>query len=711
MEKIMNKTTMTFRLTALSAALLAAQGQAVAADEETTRLTRPDSSLSIGIGALAGDRQQLGIYDGLDDDGAYLLLDADIRMRDEATGTWRTLEATNVGLESREIRGRIERQGDWGISLGYNQIPRSVPYTVNTGIQGVGTTTQVVSKPGIAPGSGRDLQMGTERDTVSLEFFKYLTAHLNARISFKNEQKDGTRHWGRGGQPEFAAEPIDAQTRQLEATLSYVGERLQVQGGYSGSWYDNANSLVDTLYQGDNPATLANHIYLSLPLDNQAHQVFVNGGYSFSPTTRASFKASYTHATQDEHLPTADIAGLALAAAPSHLDGEINTTLLQADFTARPLPQLNLLANLRYHNVDDDTPAHLVVSSGTTDVHSTPLSYETLSGKVEGVYRLPNGFNLIAGIDHSSQDRTVPVGTLDGSGHDTERYVPFRAELDETTYRIQLRRSLSETLNGAVALMYSERDGSEFAEAHHALGEINPINIADRAREKYRVTLDWTPNKDLGVQFNVEDAHDDYGDSALIYGVRSGTALLISVDADYAINDRWRVNAWFSHDDTTARQRNGRWDRVTEDHEADRTSHLQDIGNSFGLGVTGQVSPKFKVGGNLQWMRSRATYLDVITTDPTNPGADPAYPAGMSPLPEIKNTITRINLYGQYAIKKNADLRVDLIHERWSTDDWTWQFSTGSDFVYGSPNDGTTVITDPKQNATLLGVRYIHKFQ
>ena len=707
----MRTTTMSFKLTALSAALLAVYGSAMAKDDLDAQLTKPDSSISVGLGAMSGERAQLGIFDGLEDDGAYLLLDADIRLRDDATGLWKTLEATNMGLESREIKGRIEQQGNWGIGLGYNQTPRNAPYLVNTAIQGVGTTTPVTPKPGSVPGSGSDLQLGTQRDTVSLNFFKYLTPKMNIKVSFKNEEKDGTRHWGRGGQPEFAAEPIDSQTRQLEATLNYVGKDLQLQGGYSGSWFSNANSLVDSMYQGDNPAVLANHIYLSLPLDNEAHQVFVNGGYNFSPTTRASFKASHTLATQDEHLPTADIAGLALATAPGSLDGEIKTTLLQADLTARPMPQLNVLANLRYHNVDDNTPDHLVISSGGTDVHSTPLSYKTLSCKLEGVYRFAGGFNLTAGIDHSNQDRTVPVGTLDAGGHDTERYVPFRAELDETTYRIQLRRALSETLNGSVALLYSERGGPHFDEAHHAMGNINPINIADRDREKYRVSLDWTPTDNFGLQFIIEDAHDDYGDNTFEYGLRSGTALLISVDADYAINDRWRINGWFSHDDTTANQRNGRWDRITEDHEADRVADLQDIGNSLGLGITGQVNPKFKVGGNVQWMRSRATYLDAITTDPTNPGNDPAYPTGITPLPEIKNSITRVSLYGQYAIKKNADLRVDLVHERWSTDDWTWQFSDGSSFVYGTPNDGTMIITDPKQTATTVGVRYIYKFQ
>jgi hypothetical protein len=51
------------------------------------------------------------------------------------------------------------------------------------------------------------------------------------------------------------------------------------------------------------------------------------------------------------------------------------------------------------------------------------------------------------------------------------------------------------------------------------------------------------------------------------------------------------------------------------------------------------------------------------------------------------------------------------IHERWRTDDWTWSFSTGLPFTFGTTTDGTIVTAEPKQYATFLGARYIYKFQ
>ena len=57
---------------------------------------------------------------------------------------------------------------------------------------------------------------------------------------------------------------------------------------------------------------------------------------------------------------------------------------------------------------------------------------------------------------------------------------------------------------------------------------------------------------------------------------------------------------------------------------------------------------------------------------------------------------------------KKSGLRFDLIHERWKTDDWSWQFADGSPFVF---NDGTMILTNPEQNSTFVGARYIYKFQ
>lgn len=737
----MNKTMHTQKLTALAAALMAVFGYAQAEDDEVKKLITPESSISVGIGNWSNDRPHEGIYDGMRDEGLYGLVDANIIRRDDTTGTWMTFSARNLGLDTREIGASWLHQGVMGLSLDYSRTPRDNPYTFTTGLQGIGSSSLVVSGAGANALPSAQVELGTTRDLTSLGFYRNLMHGLDLKISFKNEDKEGTRQWGRGGAAEFMVEPINSTTRQVEATLSYAGEKLQLSGGYYGSWYQNQNSLVDTTRNGEDAAVLNNHIFLSLPLDNQAHQASFNGGYSFTPSTRGTFKLSYTRATQDDNLPTANIPGLSSPIAPRRIDAEVNTTLAQVGVTSRVSPKLSLLANVRYYDVDDATPQVRVIQATTATglrceapgncVDNTPLSFRTITSKLEGTYRLPAEFSVTGGVDYSRQDRTVPVGSIAttgaAAGLDTQRYVPFRATLDETTLRLQLRRSLSDTVNGSIAYLYSKRTGSGFSRTEETESdEISPINIADRDRNKLKLVVDWTPIDKLSLQVSAEGSRDNYDhDSSRPYGLDKGTATVFALDTSYAVGENWQLTGWYSYDKTKANQlaqRSPTSNATTTVTAAERDAHLSDRGDSIGLGLRGRPIKKVRIGADLQWTKNKSSYDESINAAgqvlPTVSNAGQPVVTVLAPLPDIENKLTRIKLFLEYAIQKNADIRLDFIHERWRTDDWTWNFANGSPFQYTgagtSPatfTDGTTVTSPQKQVSSFVGVRYIYRFQ
>lgn len=680
------------RLTAVTAAFLAFHGSALA--DSTT------GDISVGVGHWSDDRPQRGAFDGMRDSGAYLLLDGSFLKRDDVTGTWLGLRGRNLGLDNREIKGEWLRQGNIGLSLEYSRIPRDQPYIYNTGVQGIGTTRLLVPTPSIVPGTGANWELGTHRDRITAKFLKNLAPGLNFNASFRNEDKKGTRPWGRGGAPEFAVEPIDSTIRIFEGVLNYSRGALQISGGYYGTSYDNSNSLVVTSLTTLAPATTYN---LTLPLDNQSHELFLNGGYNFTPTTRGTFKASYSRATQNEFLPTAapglvwpNAAQAPNALAPTNLDGRLDTTLLELGLTSRPLPQLSVAANLRYRDFADKTPVRGIVFNAlnTPTVFNTPFSYTNKTGKLEGTYRLPQGLSVTGGVDYYEQDRQVPlVGTL---------WVPFRAKLDETTYRVQLRKSMSETINGSVGYLHSERDGSAFRNPNNPAepeqDHINPLNIADRKRDKLRAMVDWSPVDRLGLQFVFEEARDDY-EGPNTYGLQKGKGRLYSIDASYSFNSTWQAHAWYTRDENKAHE-------ITQfDATTTKFNNLKETGDSFGLGVKGQLSGRMKVGGDLEYFRSINEYKQAITGG--------TLPATLVPPPDIRNRLVRLKLFADYAVQKHADVRLTFIHERWNTDDWSWLMFPASGptpWAYGTTTDGTTVITDPKQNSTFVGVRYTYRF-
>lgn len=720
----MRKIQQAFRLTAQAAALAAACGTAGAQDAD---LTKPSSAISFGVGSWSDDRPQLGIYDGMNENGSYRFFDADLVKRHDATGTWFTFEGRNLGLDTSRLRAEWLVQGDMGVFLEHNRITRDNPYTFLTGVQGIGTSRLWVPTPSAPAAFLTEYRVGTERDLTHIGLSKYISPGLDFRLSVRNEDKSGTRQWGRGGAPEFAVEPIDSNTRQMEAVLSYVTKKYQISGGYYGSWYTNRIQLVDTAL-----TTGASQYYLSQPLDNEAHQFFVNGGYNFTPATRSTFKVSYSRATQNEHLPTSDIASLSWSGTPGNLNGRLDTTLVQLGLTSRASSAFSWLANLRYYKSDEKTPQVRVIetTSATTPyqcdgvvtapykvcVDNTPLTFETLTAKLEGTYRLMQGFSLIGGIEQTSQDRNIPVNTgTVVAGVDTQRYVPWRSKLDETTYRMQLRRSMSDTVNGSIAYLRSERDGSPYTLTNEVESDgINPIHIADRTRDKVRVMVDWMPSEPLTLTFNVEGAKDEYGFSATRpYGLRDGKAAIYSVDAAYAITDRWQLSAWYTRDNTKATQF-GQRAATTGAGSAEKEAHLEDIGDSLGVALRGRLMPNLRVGVDALYSKNVNKYPETVTLDGVTAGAQFPTSGGQTvvgPLPDIENVITRVKLYAVFAMQKNTDIRFDYIHERWKTDDWSWMFANGSTFTYGTTTDGTQVIQAPKQTADFIGVRYIHRFQ
>ncbi len=160
-----------FRLTALATALMAVFGTALADDAQINQMIKPDSSVSVGLGNWSGPRDQQGIYDGMRKGRAYGLFDADVVMRDDATGTWWTLKANNLGLENRDLKVEYLRQGDIGASFEYSRTLREDPLTFTTRLQGVGTTANVINIVPANPGPLQTVKMSTERDLVGLGFY------------------------------------------------------------------------------------------------------------------------------------------------------------------------------------------------------------------------------------------------------------------------------------------------------------------------------------------------------------------------------------------------------------------------------------------------------------------------------------------------------------------------------------------------------------
>lgn len=684
------KTRDKLRLTRIAAVLLVAFEPAHAAEGlAPSGLNTAASSASIGLGYTPDDGRRFGQYTGVNEQGAYGLFDFNLVKRDDTTGTWLGVYGRNVGLDNRQLRLEHNRQGNWGYFIEFSQIPRYEPWAITTGVSGIGTSNLTI--PTAAAGVPVDLK--TRRDALGLGFEKFLSGNWDLQVRFRNEEKEGARLFARGntgggvvggpvfGNFDFAPEPINSTTRQLDVMINYLGTQLQFSGGYYGTMFNNSHSRLD-LAGGSSTITP-----IALPPGNQSHQLYFTGGYGFTPTTRGNFKVSYAKATQDDSF----ITGVpVLPGIGTDLQARVDTTLIQAGITSRPMPKLTLLADLRYEDRDDKTPVRIFLAppGSTTDGTNEPRSIRTTNGKAEASYALPNDFRLTGGVGYEEKKRnTSPV-----------RVVSYRESTDELSYRVELRRMMSEAVSGALAYVYSDRDGSPWVTTTQTSGAIGsnliaPIHLADRERNKIRLSVDWAVSDPLTLNFYVEDARDDYGtrDGSTV-GPMKGSARNYSIDAGYTLTQQWQITAWYSRNDTKAEQTTCAPAGPATCGSPTFAATLKNLSDNFGMGLRGKPAGKLEVGADLSYSDIKDEYQQQALVG-----------APIASLPNISTKLTRLNLFGKYALQKNSGVRLDYIYDRYKSDDWTW-----SNWMYA---DGTRITQDPNQTANFVGVSYFYRWQ
>jgi MtrB/PioB family decaheme-associated outer membrane protein len=720
-------------------------------DEEITRLIKPESSISIGIGHVNKDNLRFGMYNGLSKDGVAGLIDFSIIRRDDESGTWYRALGRNLGLDNRELRLEHERQGAWGYFLDYNEITRRTPYTVQTNVQGIGSNTLYIptnnaSNPPV--GALNAYTLKTERQRTSLGVNYTLPGNFELRVLFQNEEKQGQRLFGRGTTggvtpQEFLAEPINTTTRQLDMVVDYTGEALQLSGGYYGSFFNNASSFlkVNNGNSGFNAGVGATGVAMdkiALPPDNHAHQFHLAGGYQLAKATRMNFKVAKSIAIQnDDFMPvnfynTGNNGANANTSGRTNLGGRVDTTLVNLGITSRPISNLSLLGNLRYEDRDDKTAlARYIgtVTSGATGAwtpytaaanptlsttgFNEPRSLTTKSGKFEASYLLPDGYRITGGYDYEQKNRST----------DGVRIVGYREETQESTYRAEVKRAMAETVTGALAYAYSKRDGSDYKNlltlgnytypnyntanlsscsvigsfGVTRCGLIQPIYMADRERDKIRWMMDWSPTDQFSAQLMVEGTRDKYGPGRGTpdIGTREGESRLYSLDLSYALSEKWKLNGWLSRTESSI-------DQSTIASPGNNTTSIlwssqqKNIVDSFGVGMRGKLPYAIDIG---------ADYIlaDDLTRYNMKNNRHFNTTTAVNSLPDINYRQQTLRLFGTHAYDKQTSIRLDYIADKRRTDDWTW---TGWTYT-----DGTKIAQNQNVTVQFVGVSVNYKFQ
>ncbi len=708
---------------ALASGSLSAQDADEADDEEDEssllleEQTVVKNYVEVGIGNVSNPSYRFGRYTGLEDDGLFPVVNLDIYSRgpwdgDDA-GYWR-LTGRNLGIDSRDILFEAGRQGAWNFHIGFDQIPHYQLDDTQTIFNGAGSTNLTLPA-GWVPGQNtatmtqlvpnlRTFAIEHERERFDIGGDVNFLSGWNFEVNYNLEQKDGNKtialtHGNSGGNPRavIAPEPVDYETRTVDAVLSYADSTKQLTFGYYGSFFENGNnSLVwQNPYSSINGWTPTAQVgypngqgQMHLEPDNDFHQLNLSGGWNFSRTTRLSGVVSFGRGTQDQAFLPYTINPLLAATITqplpvNSLDGEVDTTHIALKFTTRPFDTLALGASYKYDERDNKTHHHefvyiggdsLAQNTGLTSIQrriNEPKSYEDQYFKLDANWNASDWLRV----------------TGEARWRQTERPHQEREEIEEDLYTLNFAVDTGGYVSGGLRMSSSDRDGgSEYLGYTTFIGGYSPgyynnvvpfvdgfpfenhpdlrkFNQADRERLDGEIYASFMPVEEVSLSASVSYAEDDYNNS--LKGLTFSRVSAYNVDVAWAPRAGLTAYAFASEERYKNDQDGssfGGATRGTQIYDPARSWNVRSRDHVFtwGAGInTKLLEDKLTLG--FDWVDSAAD-SDVYTTVGSGLTA--------RPLPTSVSDLTSASLYGDYAWRRNIVFRLRFAYEQFDSTDW-----------------------------------------
>ncbi|NTV71219.1 MAG: MtrB/PioB family decaheme-associated outer membrane protein [Azonexaceae bacterium] len=581
---------------------------AMAADDEVSVLTRPTSSIEVGVAGVSEKSAKFGEYNGLNDSGAYGIGNFNIGggsaydAYDGGNGTLRwDFSGRNLGTTSREVGASVSSQGSWDVSVAYDELRHNVSDSYQTPLQGSmgGNNFTLPSSFGAINGaapSARVLsptqlgafhteEVGTTRKNTSFGAGFHFSPQLSIRLEFNHLDQSGAKLIGSGAQGgitigtstgraeavNILMNPTNYTTDTLTLALNWVGDKGHLTAGYFGSifrdGYNNVSwqNAMTTAASGCAGAACYTNNTMGTAPDNSFHQLNLSGGYAFSPSTKLVGGFSYGYNRQNEaYGPTS----AALAAGGSYsmmqagglpqssLDGSVITTHANVKLTTQTTKDLLLSAGFKYNERDNQTTSNTYryfdlggfgAGNQYTGVN-TPYSSKKGQFELAGDYRLTKAQSLRIAYDHEYIKRWCNnvVGGAECVASPSS---------DEDKLGLTYRLKAGDSIKLNVGYAYSKRN-AEFNHLYKAntgnYAVAATINGGDYAGYLAHPYSARTQNiVKAGVNWQATEKLD-FGLSArysldeyeATLGVQDGSSASINLDATYSYSENGSVSAY-----------------------------------------------------------------------------------------------------------------------------------------------------------------------
>ncbi|MEK6777300.1 MAG: MtrB/PioB family decaheme-associated outer membrane protein [bacterium] len=612
------------------------------------------------------------------------------------------------------------------------------------------TTNDLATRLSPYVNAANEIDLSLKRDTFAagLEWMGF--DPFTFGFDFSQERRDGSRPFG--GTFGFSnaveiPEPIDYTTTKYGLKGEYATKPYYANLSYGHSTFNNHNLSVlydnpfriddDTDIPVGDPRNVSatssiaaySSSYLtgsstgrtSLPPDNTFDSINTTLS-TLLPVydTRATANIAYGYAKQDDDLmpvtTNTAIAGYPLALPANSVNAQVDTRLYDLILTSRPAEKLDVKVRYKYdqrrNKTDELTIANYVRSDATIEGSSTPnyVSYIKRIAELELAYELMDRTTLTVGYE--KETNSFSNGSADSE--------------DEDIYKISLDSRVLDWATGRLSLEYFKKDSDYPDYTSGELPWMRKFYAASKDGLKASAAATLMPNDKLNLNLELSYGKDDYKDSE--FGLQDDRNYTGTVDADYEVNKRLTLNAFYTYENQKSMQRSRQWTpsqagdpfSATYSDVSDPsnwTAEITDIVNTIGLGAeVGIIEGLLDLDLNGTYSKSngKVDFASAVGIAPASPysnsnmdnNAFKPMDFGNMDDTRLATVCARLN----YKLSKAWTTTLGYKYERWTIDDYLYDgyspIKTNTSDVYNGLLSMDTYYKPYKVNTVYVTATY-----
>jgi len=614
-----------------------------------------DFTLTTSLGYLDNQSYPFEHFSGIED-GTALFFSGSLSIKKEDGFYWDT-DFHNLGIDSVGLNTELGKQGDYSLSLNYQDIPiRDYAY-MWTPFANPGATDLTLNSNWLTSSSALDFanrglyspfSLKQDWSRLGLQFKMQTEHNMSYQIGFKRLEKSGFEEFSLGQMltASYIPLPVNNVTENFNAGINWYNDSWYISVNGMVSRFNNALESINVQYPFTTLVPGSEFSETATDPDNTMRRFSVNASYTLAPGSTARLR--YSQSVTEQNAALLDYSTNPLFQTPlpvMSFDGEIDTTDLYLQFNHRFNSDWSFKASYRDRDRENNSQIYNwqpVITDLYTGLMVSNMPYDRSKQRFELwlKYRLSSNHKFTLKFHDQKQVRNFQQYV---SNQDLGMTFGYRGVFDKWF--------VSASLEGI------ERDDSGISLLDYFDANENPLlqryNVAKRDQGKARIHTAYSFNENFGIAFSASSLVQDYHDTEI--GLTDNDRLSLGLDLNWRINETADM-AFYYQNEALESQLAGSNTASNPDWFATTTDDVDSYGVSLNLFEMFETQANLRL--NIQRSESdTAVNYQVVLNN--------------SMVPDVTSEWTEAELVFNYPYSDKLDIAIKYQYQDFDSNDYT----------------------------------------